>query len=328
MLSGAMGRQSVTFKLESLEPRRLFSAAIEDVAAAVEVPEATVLEWKQRSFHFERNEAIAASPDGVYRDELGRFEANLAPGEYSVMIDWGDGTTSAGWLVDYLQEPFHGQSYGVHVRGGHVYAEPGVYKVVATVTASDGQSRNFYQDMIPFASPIQLLNQHAYSLGIQDHRVTYRALVFGHVNIEELTGTIDWGDGTTTQVAAGEELWSGAIPLGADHIYAEPGTYTITFTARAPMGSAGETTSMTATRPVDVGIASPWDFIYVAAYGAWAGERPIDLFEEPTRTPTEVFAPANHALPRDAPPPAKGDSKSEAETLISLLDLESQAGLT
>lgn len=281
--------------MEALESRRLYSGTAAELATAVEPLEATVWRWTQPSISWARNEAIAAPTGARPQGEFGRFEATLPPDDYAVMVDWGDGTTSAGWIYSYWLDGYDGRPFCAFVGGDHEYAAPGTYKLIATVTASDGARTTFHQDVIPFASPIQLVSQYANGFWQADtYRASYDVLVFpGAIDIDGLSGTIDWGDGTRTSVAAGEMIWSGAIPMGANHIYDALGTYNITFTATAPGSTPGAVESLVTSKELTI---EPWrppeeGDLVVSEPVEWTRE--IIQFSEHSTVPDSDAAPSS-----------------------------------
>lgn len=297
-----------SFNMESLEPRRMLDGVGE--AGPNEVAE---WRWTQPSIFMPRNEAIATIPGGLYRGDLGRFEANLPPGDYAVEIDWGDGSATAGTLQRYTNT--------VMIIGEHEFSKPGTYKVVATVTTSDGELFEFYQDVIPFASPIQLVDQFAsgYADAGQNHG-SYHILLFPNgVDADKLVGSIDWGDGTTTQVM-GQEVETGAWGLSADHLYANIGTYTVTFTATAP-GAAGATETLVASEQLVIETFD--DSEMVEAYDLWRAAI-LDSSVEPAQESVDDADSSSVLNKPDAPPPSSEPS-NEADTLADLLELRSKA---
>lgn len=66
---------------------------------------------------------------------IGHFDDSFAPGltatDYTVTIDWGDGTQTSGTLV--ADESIEG-SYFVYADSSHTYNNPGPYSLSITIT--------------------------------------------------------------------------------------------------------------------------------------------------------------------------------------------------
>src|SRR3954471_8271964 len=74
--------------------------------------------------------APLASRDGHITGTLGQFRWTLAADEYTVAIDWGDNTQSAGKVVANGDGSFS-------IVGSHDYATKGQYEINVTLTDSD-----------------------------------------------------------------------------------------------------------------------------------------------------------------------------------------------
>jgi RHS repeat-associated protein len=68
------------------------------------------------------------SPIAAFQDSNFR----LGPDDFSALVDWGDGTTSAGTIS--------GQDGSFSVNSNHSYSRPGIYDVKVLVASSDGGS--------------------------------------------------------------------------------------------------------------------------------------------------------------------------------------------
>ena len=119
---------------------------------AARIVEAATREKFKREFNvtvprFDVMAALARKPEGMLMSEISRFllvsNGNVTVGtftrgsgvtpasQFSVSIDWGDGSTSAGTVTS------DGQG-GWLVSGSHLYAEEGSYAVGLTITDMGG----------------------------------------------------------------------------------------------------------------------------------------------------------------------------------------------
>lgn len=171
--------------------------------------------------------------------------SNDPAAEYSAVIDWGDGTTSAGTVT--------GESGNYTVAGEHIYAEEGAYTITlvaseasstpptsasATLVMDVADSDAFVVSDIPisategvkFSGPVATFADPGYP---------------GQV-VGDFTASIKWGDGTTS--AATATGGNGEFTINGSHTYADEGTYAVTvaLSDKAP-GTAVATVTTTAT---------------------------------------------------------------------------------
>ena len=194
-------------------------------------------------------------------NDLGTLDTHTAT------VNWGDGTLTEAGVVD--ETPFGppGSTAGADgtTSGSHVYADDGVYTVTVTVTDDDGGTaadtlavtiNNVAPTLV--AGPDQLVDEG----GI----VTLAPATFNDLGtLDTHTATINWGDGTPTEVGVVSEVPFGppGSTAGADgttsgnHVYADDGVYTVTVTvADDDGGTATDTLAVTVgnvTPTVDAG---------------------------------------------------------------------------
>src|SRR5439155_8063907 len=82
--------------------------------------------------------------DGHIAGALGQFQGKLAPGEYTVTIDWGDDTQSAGQIVANSDGSYS-------IVGAHEYAAKGQYDISVDVTGSDNSEGCSYASALAHA---------------------------------------------------------------------------------------------------------------------------------------------------------------------------------
>ncbi|HEU5431669.1 MAG TPA: DUF4214 domain-containing protein, partial [Thermomicrobiales bacterium] len=147
--------------------------------------------------------------------------------DWTAMIDWGDGTTTAGTIT--------GGSGGFTISGAHTYADEGAFTILASF-ADDAPSTL----SATITSAAQVAEADAFTAlpapivltGSENASVLGNVAIFsdpGYPNNipSDLSATIDWGDGTTgtgTITTAGD----GNFTVGGSHTYAQDGAYTIT----------------------------------------------------------------------------------------------------
>ncbi len=154
------------------------------------------------------------------------YTSNVAS-DFTATIGWGDGTTSSGTVI--------ASSGIVSVSGIHTYADEGSYD--ASVKLKDdtpGTATATASGTVTVAEGDVLAPGHAAGFsGQQEGTPTAASLLFtdtyaGNV-ASDFTGTINWGDGTTTAgtITAGSP---GSYIVNGTHTYADEGSYPISAT--------------------------------------------------------------------------------------------------
>ncbi|MFL6237688.1 MAG: hypothetical protein ACJ76N_31520 [Thermoanaerobaculia bacterium] len=169
-------------------------------------------------------------------------DLSKTPASFTVTIDWGDGTSSAGTVS--------GGPGSFTVTGQHTYADEGAFSFTVTVTetgpggATDSSSATATvteADALS-GSPVTFAPQATltFSGTVATFTDTNTANVAG-----DFTATIDWGDGTTTAgtVSGG----GGTFTVSGTHTYASPGSFPVIVTLTDdPPGTATATVTSTA----------------------------------------------------------------------------------
>ena len=164
-------------------------------------------------------------------------------------IDWGDGSTSTGIVVE---------SNGAGtVSGSHVYTDDSVHTV--TVTVNDGfggvgsDSLTLTVDNAPPTVLISSLRSES------DGRIgLWPATYTDPGALDTHTGMIDWGDGTTTTAT----LIADKRAVLGSHTYNDAGNYTVTVTVTDDDGGSGSDTFAMAIDATPIVVAIP-------SIGAW-----------------------------------------------------------
>jgi hypothetical protein len=177
-------------------------------------------------------------------------------GDYAVTIDWGDGQSSAGTVAA-------NSGGGWDVIGTHAYAVPGTFAVATTITDGDGGTVTTASTAVP-RNPRYL----RYPLGGKGADVSVlRGRTFnGPVAVltnpfpdyanGDLSGTIDWGDGSSS-AATFVRTPAGTWTVNGTHAWATKGTYGVTVTLNDSLArTATVRTEATVLRPKSAGVAS------------------------------------------------------------------------
>ena len=168
------------------------------------------------------------------------FSKFFAPGNQlfnSGTINWGDGTTSSVTASD-LMWLFGNTAGSFAVRASHTYAEMGQYLVSVTIsttdafpaTSSNGAVFNVADAPLTPNGTTLLYNS---TEGASTGTVLLGTFTDGNpsATTSDFHGTINWGDGTTTNFVPGDSTVTQpggvntAFDVSGSHTYAEKGTY-------------------------------------------------------------------------------------------------------
>jgi len=271
--------------------------------------------------------SVIASRDGHIAAALGQFQGKLAPGEYTVTIDWGDDTQSAGQVVANSDGSYS-------IIGAHDYAAKGQYDITVDVTGSDNSEGGSFASALAHADTLTVTESPdlSYWTGklpdwmtdfAQDDSSSY---IGSFYDIDQPSGdhtggdgsaytvTIDWGDGTQSAGTVSQGWDGGYDVFAADHAYAAPGTFNVSFTASradhsatvTAVGTAEATDASTVDWPDGpiMWVTEPWlrDGVQVVQLAATSGRSGASTSEHgaqpalqaPARS-TSLFAPGAQA---------------------------------
>jgi len=186
-----------------------------------------------------RGTTINSVEGSVFTGPVATFtdpDPNAVAAEYSAVIDWGDGTTSAGIVSGPTGGPFT-------VSGTHTYADEGSYTIQVTITDAEtptntaiATSTAMVADAALTAGTLTLAG------GTEGVSPTSATFTFTDANVgsttADFTATIDWGDGTSS--AGTVTGAAGSYSVSGSHTYAEEGSYKVTVTV---VDDGGSTTS-------------------------------------------------------------------------------------
>jgi hypothetical protein len=186
---------------------------------------------------------IHATEGTLSTDAAYAFTPNQLPGnrtDYTVTINWGDGTSSPGVLNDDAFDEW--RAFG---QQWHTYAEEGIYPVTVNVyRASDGtlalQASNmaFVADATPDVS-LAILTPTVGTPFSGTIATFTDAGTDGTRN--DYTATIDWGDGQITTNATIQPAGSQQFNIIAGHIYGLVQPYSIRVIVHDAGGASTET---------------------------------------------------------------------------------------
>jgi hypothetical protein len=142
--------------------------------------------------------------------------------DFTVTIDWGDGTALDTGVVT-------GSGGNFKVTGGHTYTKVGPYTATLSITDGDGETAT--------ASDAVTVNDATVTLGLAtitaQSGIAFSGLVGTLADANPLaqasdfTGTIDWGDGTTTTATIVAEQGGSKFDIDGTHTYAAVGVYSV-----------------------------------------------------------------------------------------------------
>jgi hypothetical protein len=162
--------------------------------------------------------SLAVSPTPLHTGDnaylSGSFNDSDSTGWFTTTVDWGDGMTDTP------------STTGTGFYDGHTYTEPGTFTVAATVTDQNGQSTSD-TTAVTVSDPTLAIQGFGVSPSSADagNQIVATGNITGIVFGRNYFETIDWGDGTTDNVSDG-----GNGNFQDNHVYANPGGYTVTAT--------------------------------------------------------------------------------------------------
>jgi RHS repeat-associated protein len=146
-------------------------------------------------------------------------DSNTDPEDYTVTVDWGDGTQVNGFVR-------RSNSGALEVVQGHMYAARGTFTVTVGVTDADGYSQTFTTTAtVSHVVTVFGLPQPVASRSVDQivGRFTSNSKA---AQAHQFIATIDWGDGTFSPgMIVGE---NGSFNVHGIHTYAQLGSYSVT----------------------------------------------------------------------------------------------------
>ena len=165
--------------------------------------------------------AITAVKVATFTDN----DPNGTATDYTAVIHWGDGTTSAGTVTANL-------SGGFDVTGDHTYLHAGDHAVSAVITDTAGLATTT-------SSSTATVDNAAMTAAGQDFAATEGTVFTGQTvgtftdanassSIGDFTATIHWGDGSAPTLGMITQTSPGHFSVASGHTYADAGNYAVT----------------------------------------------------------------------------------------------------
>jgi len=167
---------------------------------------------------------------------------------HTATIEWGDGTeVESGTLTEENEYPY---STGT-VTGNHAYGDNGVYTVTLTVTDDDGGVGTdtltvTVNNVAPTASIDSMTQPNPQFILPIVHELAFDGSFTDPGWLDTHTSTWNFGDGTLVPGTLTEENEEpdATGTTTAEHIYSDPGTYTVTLTVTDDDGAVGTDTML------------------------------------------------------------------------------------
>jgi PKD repeat protein len=179
----------------------------------------------------------AQGPEAAVEGEVVMVSAVFTvptPGEgYTASIDWGDG------VIDE-SPPISVSEAGGELTATHIYQDNGLYRVVVTVAASEGDSGSDTLT-IAVANVAPAVNAGDDQATPEGDALTIDVRFTDAGVLDTHTATIDWGDGAPVATARVEPV-AGGGRVSASRVYADDGVYTVTITVADDDGGVGSDT--------------------------------------------------------------------------------------
>ena len=178
--------------------------------------------------------------------------AGLPSTDYSVMIDWGDGTTTAGSVTGSAG------SFTVTSASDHTYADEGLFTLTANIQRTTDHATTAASGTVT-VDDADVLNASGTTLHGSPNQAltgvtlaTFSDTITGNV-AGDFVATINWGDGTTdTGTISGS---AGAFTVTGSHTYTQNGQDTITVDVNEDAAPGVATASAEATSTATIGVA-------------------------------------------------------------------------
>ena len=173
------------------------------------------------------------------------LDPNVVATDFTATISWGDGTTTAGTIVD--------QSGTFDVDGTHIYKEEGKYTVGVTIKDVGGSTATTTSNAKVVDAPLTASG--ASIKGVEGSSTGTAAIATftdadPYASASDFTATIDWGDGTTT--AGSVVAHNGTFEVDGAHTYKDEGKYSVGVSIKDVGGSTASAKSTATIADADV----------------------------------------------------------------------------
>ncbi|HTD23143.1 MAG TPA: hypothetical protein VK738_10845 [Terriglobales bacterium] len=160
-------------------------------------------------------------------------DPNAIVSDYTAIINWGDGTSSAAVVSA-------NGGGGFNVIGSHAYADEGPYTAQITVTDIGGSVGGANTNVNVLDAP---LSASGTTINATEGALLSNAVmaIFTDANPNgvagDFTATINWGDGTLSAAVVSTN-GTGGFNVSGNHVYADEGTYNAQITVTDDGGSS------------------------------------------------------------------------------------------
>jgi autotransporter passenger strand-loop-strand repeat protein len=174
-------------------------------------------------------------------------DANLkaVASDFTATVDWGDGTSTAGTVVD--------QNGTFDVDGTHIYKEEGKYTVGVTIKDVGGSTAITTGNAKVIDAPLTASGASIKSVeGSSTGTVTIATFTDAnpYASASDFAATIDWGDGTTAAGTIVEH--DGTFEVDGAHTYKGEGKYSVGVSIKDVGGSTASAESTATISDADV----------------------------------------------------------------------------
>jgi len=178
-----------------------------------------------------------AGPIATFTDA----DTTLDPGSFSVpAIDWGDGTTTAGFVRQL------GGDTKFTVEGNHMYRKAGAYPIVVTVMDNVNHLTASSSGVAQVADQPLTATTLDFDAG-EGEQFNESVATFTDADSNGqasfYTATIDWGDATIPSPGGIQADGRGGFTVTGSHAFKEEGTYTVTITINDVGGASTTVTN-------------------------------------------------------------------------------------
>jgi hypothetical protein len=172
-------------------------------------------------------EGIGLSPSSSPVATFTDADPNGAPGDYTAMINWGDGTAlTPGTIVQTGTSP-NGSTFTV--SGSHTYVEEATYQTQVTITDAGGSKTVAVGNAVIAEAPLAVSATQPAVNSTEGMSFSTPVASFTDSNpvgtISDFTAVINWGDGTPNSAGTVTQLGGPGTTfvVSGTHVYADSG---------------------------------------------------------------------------------------------------------
>jgi hypothetical protein len=185
------------------------------------------------------NASFISAPVAGFVDPIFDDPVLIAASRFAATIDWGDGETGPGyfWGLERFAVPASFQRR-VFAQTAHMYRQAGSFPITITVTDKRDGAATVINSTAEIGEQLKAFDVTAAPVQGAVYRGAVAAMYDARGFIDtpaSFTGTIDWGDGTTSPAGftAGATNLDFSVRDGGSHVYATAGKYDVTVSISA-----------------------------------------------------------------------------------------------